>query len=521
MKKPYPKVLAMVAIVLAAMLMMAAGVNAAANLTAAPMNPEFENLLVEVAQGTYEVPKTATGHTLGYIPSPLDRRYLKSGAIGRAKELEAEGAFTALPALWDWRTSPGYNAVTSVKNQGSCGSCWAFGNIGAIESRYKILTAGHPTLDLSENNMIDIRDSGTNKYCHWPWLWTRCAGGNTDLATSYLVGLVQRTATEKFQKGLLTEANDPYNATAGFLNTKCTATRPYPAYRVSGTRWIYGDSMLMKQAIKKYGPMVSAFYIDSAHMYSGFVYCNPYWYYGSNHEILIVGWDDNKVWPDGSGNIGAWIVKNSWGADWGLSGYFYICYGSGGIGDDSLSYSGVRPRVAKENFYAEDLGGWLSNVGYGSPNTTAYAANVFKATATSEKLTAVEFYVPFYKMPYQIKIWGNVAHPTSTTVTLSTQLGTTITGVALEPGYYEILVPTQPSLTENKEYGVEVKFTSTVPGYYWPIPTACPVSGVVADTHGLGNALTYIRSGGTGAFSRAVISGTYYLPNVRARTLRP
>ena len=515
MKIAYQRIFGMVVMVLAATLVSVAGAGAK-ELTAAPMNPEFEAVLLDVAQGTYEVPRTASGHSLGHVPSPIDFSYLQPGGMLNARQAELA---TALPATWDWRSSPGYDAVTPVKDQGSCGSCWAFGNMGSVESRYKIMTAGHPNIDLSEDNMIDIRNSAAGKYCHWPWLWGRCNGGNADLATSYLTGLVLRNGTETFQKGALLETRDPYDPSAAYANPKCGATsRPYPSYRINGTRKIYDDTVLMKQAIKKYGPMVSAFYYMDSAMYSGFVYCLPYWYYGTNHEILIVGWDDNKAWPDGSGNQGAWIAKNSWGTGWGLNGYFYICYGSGGIGNDSMSYSGVRAANLKENLYAEDLGGWLTNVGYGT--TTAYGSNVFKGTVTGEKLAAVEFFVPFYRMSYSIKIWKSVTHPTSDSAHYATQWGTTITGTAQEPGYYAIALPAY-TLTVDKEYAVEVKFTSTASNYTWPIPCATYISGVVADTHGMGNATGYIRSSEANDAQRGIIGGNYYLPNVRVRTLRP
>jgi C1A family cysteine protease len=511
-------VAALATVFFAAILVLAAGAKGASYPTVAPLNPEFEAIVIEKAQGSYEIPKTASGHSLGYIPPPIDLRYLEPGGTIIAKEMAADLA-TALPAFWDWRSSPGYNAVTSVKDQGNCGSCWAFANTGAIEARYKISASGHPNYNLSENNMTSL-DTYDNLACHWPWLGGRCNGGNTFLATAYAVGLILKSSARQFQKGMLTETNDPYTDSSTYLNPKCNYTsRPYPAFRINGARWIYGDTILMKQAIYKYGPLVSAFFMDNSFMNSGSIYYNPQWLNGTNHEILIVGWDDSIDWPDGSGS-GAWIVKNSWGPAWGLNGYFYICYGSGGIGSDSLAYSGVRLFNAQENFYAEDLGGWITNLGWivgGVPKTTGYGANVFKAAVTGEKLTAVEFFVPFFKMPYTIKIWSTVTHPTSTTVSFATQLGATITGTVQEPGYYEVAVPVPPTLTTGQDYAVEIKFTSTAAGYYWPIPVACPISGTVADTAEQGNALTYSRAADSGAFTRV----TPYLPNVRVRTLRP
>lgn len=492
------------------------GAALADGFTAAPLNPEFESALQDVGKGTYEVARTADGYALGYLPPPIDFSYLKAGGTLRARQALSA---VALPATWDWRSSPGYNAVTPVKDQGSCGSCWAFSNMAAVESRYKIMTAGHPDINLSENNMIDIRDSATNRFCHWPWLWGRCNGGNTYLATSYLTGLVLRNATEKIQKGALTEAKDVYSSSSSYANPKCSAaSRPDPAYRINGTRYVYGDTVLMKQAIKKYGPMVSAFYWTSSGWYaSDSIYFLPHWFEGINHEILIVGWDDTKAWPDGSGNQGAWIVKNSWGSAWGLDGYFYLCYGSAGIGQDSMAYSGVRKANLKENFYAEDLGGWITNVGNSSlKSTIGYGSNVFKAAVTGEKLAAVEFFAPFYGMPYSIKIWKSVTHPTSTTTRYATQWGSTITGKAGEPGYYTVALPANV-LTKGKEYAVEVKFTSTASGYYWPIPCAEPITNVVADTRGKGNAKSHLRL----SESNDAEHHSTFLPNIRVRTLRP
>ena len=78
-------------------------------------------------------------------------------------------------------------------------------------------------------------------------------------------------------------------------------------------------------------------------------------------------------------------------------------------------------------------------------------------------------------------------------------------------------MPVPPTLTAGHEYAIEIKFTSTASGYYWPIPAATPISGVVLTTAGQGNATGYIRGNATGAFDRY----TQYLPNIRARTLRP
>ena len=470
-------------------------------LKVAPLNPEFEAAMAEMIQGTYSC-APSDGFSKGYFPPPVDIQ-----AINADQELTMEPL--ALPTKWDWRTRSG---VTSVKDQGACGSCWAFGNIGAIESRHKIVTSGHPTLDLSEENM----NSG-----HLPWLWKRCAGGNTFVALSYLTNVVKKTSLQQFQKGILTESQDPYKATPTSEGTHnaalcADATRPLPKYRITGARWISNAASIMKNAIYSNGPITTAYYAESpggSHWYSSnTVYHWPGYSGSTNHQVLIVGWDDNKPWPSGSGK-GAWIVKNSWGKFNSLGGYFYITYGSAKVGSDGLYYTGIRTAPTRENFYMEDKPGWIYNIGNGS-SRTGYGLTVFKPVNANEKLRAVEFYNPFTNMPYTIKVWGTVSG--STSISVST-LKATKTGKCKEPGYYIIPLSTPISLTKGARYGVEIKFTGPA-NNGWPIPCAGTYPKLIKAFAGTGNASSYARVGNTGAFSRVVISGITFVPDVRART---
>jgi C1A family cysteine protease len=499
----------------AALLLYMVGVNGALGAEGglAPVNPAFEMYVSDILKGK-EVAVTPEGYGLGHMPPPVDLE-----ALNPEMMLATEAPPLGLPTAYDWRTSPGYSAVTSVKNQASCGSCWAFGNIGAIESNYKKNIAGHPTLDLSEDNMIDIRDSGVNKYCHWPWIWTRCGGGNTWTATSYLTGLVKKSATLQFAKGVLTEANDTYNSTAGYLNPKCTATRPNPIRRIDGTRWVSSDTTSLKNAVYTKGPVVTAYYAESpggAHWYSSnTIYHYPGYAGSTNHEVLIVGWDDNKAHPTGGGK-GAWLIKNSWGSFNSMGGFFWLTYGSAKVGSDAMYYTSTRPFNAKEQLYMEDLPGYLYNWGWGT--ATAYGLTVFVPLNTGEKLTHVEFYQPWASKAVTIKVWGTVTS-TSSSATVST-LKASKTYTCQEPGYYTVALTTPIALTKGKKYAVEIKFTGAA-GATNPIPVAGPYSGVVGSFAGQGNATGYVRSGATGAFSRPISGGVAYPPDVRARTARP
>ncbi len=471
----------------------------------APLNPEFKAYLDQRDQSLY-LSETVDGYGLGYIPPMVDLKALnpdwdKETAAQRETPLGA-----ALPTAWDWRA---HNGVTPVKNQLACGACWAFGNIGSLESRLKILVSTHPSYNFSEENMNSA---------HLPWLSKRCEGGNTFVALSYLTNVVKRTATWRLEKGFLNESQDPYVGT-GYHNPALEAdtTRPLPVGRITGARWISDNATAMKNAIYTKGPIVTAYYAQSAggtHWYnSNTIYHWPGYTGSVNHEVLIVGWDDNKAHPTGGGK-GAWLVKNSWGSFNSMGGYFWLTYGSAKVGSDGMYYVGWRPYSATEYLYMEDKPGWMSNVGCGL--NVAYGLNVFIPKNAGEKLTQVEFFSPFTNMPYTIKVWGTVTS-TATAATVGGLLATK-TGAGQEPGYYTVPLTTPIPLTVNKKYAVEIRFQDPAgKGYPVPVAGAYPGWGVGAFA-GTGNATGYGRCNASGAFQRWVISGTTYVPNVRALT---
>lgn len=200
-----------------------------------------------------------------------------------------------LPSRWDWRERGG---VTPVKDQGQCGSCWAFASIGALEGCAVIHDL--EVYDLSEQQMISCNPQGYG-----------CDGG--DMEACYTLFADPGAIAEEAMPYLMSDL------------ASCDMGDSEPLARIES--WFYLDHAVesIKAAIISYGPVVSAMtvYPDFRYYTSG---CYEHPRSGMvNHAVVIVGWDDELC-------DGAWIVKNSWGEAWGDAGYFAIRYGHADIG---------------------------------------------------------------------------------------------------------------------------------------------------------------------------------------------
>lgn len=213
------------------------------------------------------------------------------------------------PEVFDWREMDG---VTSVKDQAQCGSCWAFAAIGVLEAQLLIQTGVE--YNLSEQQLVDCDPASYG-----------CSGGMTESAWSYLQWEPARI-----------EADYPYEA----VDNTCRS-KQYPAYvRTNGYEAFNGSVDAIKAALMDYGPVATSMGAnDNLKAYSGGCYADDS-NTQINHGIVIVGWDDTVC--DG----GSWIVKNSWGDDFGEDGFFYIRRGDVHLGDYySMVYFEILPAV--------------------------------------------------------------------------------------------------------------------------------------------------------------------------------
>lgn len=225
-------------------------------------------------------------------------------------------AWKSLPSRFDWRDS---GAVTPVRHQGGCNSCWAFATMACVESA--ILRRDGDTVDLSEQWLVSCN----------VFDWFCDFGGR--MAFEFLTDRVDLCGTI----GAPVEGDYPYTGTQTACD--CNAPRQYSlhdwAYILG--HWVGQPNVpRLKQAILEYGPIAVALHTDAAFQaYSGGIF-NACANGNLNHAVALVGWDD------GLGEHGVWVIKNSWGANWGDSGFMMIPYDCNRIGT-AAAYGDYRP----------------------------------------------------------------------------------------------------------------------------------------------------------------------------------
>ncbi|KAL4442010.1 hypothetical protein ABPG77_011271 [Micractinium sp. CCAP 211/92] len=213
-----------------------------------------------------------------------------------------------LPASWDWRAQ---GKVPAPRDQGGCGSCWAFAATGAMEIKAKI-DGVNLNPDNSEQQAVDCVNTAYN------WGSAACSGGYSHEVLSYASQLY-----------LTSEAAYPYTSGSTGVNGACrvnASSAPAPgSLKLSGSGYYTAaaDATSIMTAVTT-APVVIYFYVDgSFYGYSSGVYqasaCSAT--SGINHAMIVVGYNATA----GIGSPDSyWIVRNSWGPGWGDNGYIKV-----------------------------------------------------------------------------------------------------------------------------------------------------------------------------------------------------
>lgn len=231
---------------------------------------------------------------LGTVPSSTTKQY---------KTLPT----TALPASVDWRGK----AVSEVKNQGSCGSCWAFSAIGSLEGLNAIKSG--KIVEFSEQQLVDCSGSFGNEGCN---------GGLMDSAFQY----VQKN-------GIETESDYPYTGS----DDTCKAASGKTAFKINGFADVPANTTAQLRAAIAQQPVSVAIEADGFwfQFYFGGIF-NSSCGTDLDHGVLAVGYGTES-------GQNFWIVKNSWGSSWGESGYIRIADNGDGPGLCGIQMSASYP----------------------------------------------------------------------------------------------------------------------------------------------------------------------------------
>lgn len=242
----------------------------------------------------------------------MSERQRLVGTILQRKNLPAfstQKPLQSFPESFDWRNS---GVVTPVKDQGACGSCWAFASVGELESlavmNVRLVENGFQ--DLSEQFLVSYNLSNNG-----------CRGGAMDRAAEFLRKI-----------GTPSEACKPYTATSKKLPLPCNTWKE-EAETIQSWTYVPRTVEDLKAAVYQQ-PIATAFWVyTDFYSYTGGVYEHVSGELEGGHAVLVVGWDDTNQ---------CFIVKNSWGPDWGESGYFRIAYSQMNneveFGTDSVQY---------------------------------------------------------------------------------------------------------------------------------------------------------------------------------------
>ena len=280
-------------------------INSKTNLWEATRYPELE----ELAYLQRVMREEGVPHQHGPRPYPAPAPVTK----------QVWEAANSLPNSFDWRDQQGTNYVSPIRNQGQCGSCYAFGSMAMMEARIRLLSNNSMTPVFSTQDIVSCSEYAQG-----------CDGG--------FPYLIAGKYAEDF--GIVEESCFPYQ---GSDKVSCTRERSgckrYHAtdyYYIGGYYGACNDKLMQIELVQN-GPIAVSFEVTKDFMaYKRGIYhkvdlgdgFNPWEI--TNHVVSIVGYGEE-------GFVKYWIVKNSWGEQWGEKGFFRIRRGTDELSIESMA----------------------------------------------------------------------------------------------------------------------------------------------------------------------------------------
>lgn len=263
---------------------------------------------------------------LGYTPGPddpsleEDERTAQANLQAFRAAMAARAPVAEYPSAYDLRDVDGKNFITEVKDQGSCGSCVAFGVAAAAEGRLRV-QRNDPDLavDYSEAHLF---------HCHARSQGRRCGHPHPKLTWGWWPAMALRAFR---RKGVVDEACYPYTPADQDCANLCSDWQSRVT-KISGWHRI-GNTAKMKEWISSKGPLTATYTVyEDFFSYRGGVYTHVRGESRGGHCVCCVGYDDDQQY---------WICKNSWGPGFGENGYFRIAYGQCGIDSAMHAVEGI------------------------------------------------------------------------------------------------------------------------------------------------------------------------------------
>lgn len=398
----------------------------------------------------------------GYIATDITIGERNSGLLTAA----------VLPSSWDSREQ-GY-VPTEVRNQNPYGNCWSYSVLAQAETyllKNGIGGFSASSIDLSElqltwnmyHTAVDplgltsgdsITYEGNMSYLDW--------GGN-DYYAMRVLSQWKGSATESQLNGTAESASQSFTSAVHLKNASFYSPT---------------DSDALKAAIMEYGSVAASYYASDTYLNTQeFSYYCPKTAI-SNHAVLLVGWDDSfsasrfSNTPEGDG---AWLVRNSWGSDWGNDGYFWLSYYDASfLGSSECMAAEYTPTDDTENLYYHDGTTASSNLFQTKSGSGIYGQAAIFTAQSDETITAVNIQTlgsPLNgntvdsntkwggSFDYILSVWLSPQSdlPAASSITGVKTATSSTTGTISGAGYYTITLDEPVTVSAGQTFSVEMR----------------------------------------------------------------